>query len=301
MLSDIQRINHYSGIGSSSAPAALGLDQWCSEYELFCRLTDESFRPDLDGNTRIRLGNLFEPAICQASAEHWQLKLAEPDPQHTYRHADYPWILCHPDRLVVGENAVVEAKFRGAHMRRLYENDEPLDSELVQCHHQMLAGGFDRVYLAIVIGNEDERHFCIERSEPELDYLRQYLILWWHRHVVERVPPAASTLDDVKRKWPRTLPGKVQEVAAGTAQCIAKYRQLAEQIKELEHHRDALHVRISEAAGDAETLTHEGECIATYKEIVRRSLDISRLREAMPETVKQFEQSKTIRVLRPRI
>jgi predicted phage-related endonuclease len=76
---------------------------------------------------------------------------------------------------------------------------------------------------------------------------------------------------------------------------------LAEQIKELEQRRDALHVHISEAAGDAETITHMGECVATCKEIVRRSLDIARLREMQPNIAKQFEHSSTIRVLRPRI
>lgn len=303
MLSSTQIKAHYEGIGSSVVPAILGLESYVSEFEVWKQIVDPESRPDLSRVVPVRLGNAFEAAICDLAAQHWNIRTEEPNPLYTYRHPKETWALCHPDRLVwplTGPSkASIEAKLRGWRMRHLYAESAgaPLDSELAQVHWQMLVTGFERVYLAVIIGNEEERHWCIERSEADCEYLLNTVGEWWHRHVVQGNAPPAHTREDVRLKWPRTIPGKRVEVDAETARAVDWYRAYTVNSHDIEEERNRMYTLIAEAAGDAEELYYEGRRIATHRQVTRSGIDGEKLRRECPTIAEAYATTTTYRKL----
>lgn len=303
MLSQAQREAHYTGIGSSTAPAVLGLDPYCSEYQAWRQIVDPSARPDLSANLRVRLGNLFEGPICDNAAAHWRLTTVSPNENHTFRHEREAWALAHPDRLVLGPSGsfsgAIEAKFRGSAMRQRYRDNDgaPLDTELVQCHWQILVCGFECVYLAVILGNEEERHWRIERNEAECEYLLNTIGEWWHTYVIGNRAPRVNTALDARAKWPHAIEGKRIEVDQRIAQTIGEYRKLKSYQRELADTQDALYAEIVDAAGDAEELEHDGELIATYREHERADLDVDALLAQHPTLAQQYQRKSSYRKL----
>lgn len=300
MLSDKQRAAHYTGVGSSTVAAILGLDQHKTQYQVWTDVTAPEHVVLPGNDTRLRLGNLFEPAICQLSAEHWGFELWPPDPELTYRHPVHHWALCHPDMLVLDRHACVEAKFRGIRRRQEYEDKDgdPLDTELVQCHWILTVTGFEAVYLCVVLGNEEVRHWRIERSEAESAYLLEIIGQWWERHIVQGEPPPATTREDVRAKWPVARQGKAIELDDNIAHALTTYRSVVGEIAHLEQMRDTAYVHIVDAIGDAEELRIGGRTVATYRQATRHDIDVKRLKAEYPIVAELCEKENSYRTLR---
>jgi predicted phage-related endonuclease len=299
MLSPDQLRAHYSGIGSSTAAAIVGLDPWCTPFRAYQLLTDPSARPDLSRNLQVKLGNLFEDGICTLAAERWDLQLMPVNRNLTMYHPRVPHFLAHPDRVAANQNAAVEAKFRGHNMRRVYEENsgEPLDQEYIQCQWQCLVGGFEAVYLAVVLGNAEARHWRIEANASDMDLLANECGEFWERYVATRSPPDPQTEDDVRARFPISRAGKTVEASNIVANAVLDSLALRAKIDALQAQDDELRDLICAGFGEGEALRYDGRVIATFKSQTRNDIDVKRLREQAPDIAKTYARTNTHRVL----
>lgn len=186
------------GIGSSDAAAAVGLNPYKSQLELWMEKTgrDESL-PKLDPQDEespAYWGNVLEPIV----AWHYSKRsgnrvrrinavLQHPDPE-------LPWMLANIDREVIGADDVqiLECKTAGINGARLWKEGVPEYVQL-QVMHQLAVTGKQAADVAVLLGGQHLEIHRIERDESMIARLIDLERLFWDYVVSDTPPPADGT------------------------------------------------------------------------------------------------------------
>lgn len=158
-----------SYIGGSDAAAVLGLNAYASPYSVWCE--KKGITPDFLGNLATDVGTYLEEFIAQKFAQETGKKVRRNN--HCLFNDAYPWAMADIDRDIVGENAGLECKSTSALNLKQYKGGEYPARFYVQCVHYLAVTGYDRWYLAVLIGNSDFKIFTIERDEEEIAALME--------------------------------------------------------------------------------------------------------------------------------
>lgn len=281
------------GIGSSDAPAILGLDKYRGPFDVY---TDKISEESSDGSTRMmRLGTHLEDGIAQAYAEETGSEVTKPT--HMYAHDHRPWQLANVDRFTdnAGTLGVLEVKFS----TRYDDWDEgPPEGYEIQVMHQLAVTDLDYADLCALVGR-DLRVFRIDRDDAFISNLTEIEAAFWEQ-VGKREPPAvdARSGDSLKRLY-RDAIGAV-EIDPQLAHTVNALREAKAQIKALEAHHDELANIIKAAIGEHETATIAGVPVATWSKSVRSGFDKSRFELDYPELALEYVKAIPVRTLRPK-
>ena len=166
--------------------------------------------------------------------------------------------------------------------------DEIPDYYKTQVQHYMTVLGATSCDVAVLIGASDFRIYTIEH-DPELEEL---LIdaenEFWNEHVVPQVPPPPVTLDEMKVAFPVSKKAAV-ECTDDIWEHVEKLALVTDQLDELKEQEKKHKAAIQAAMGEADTLSHLGQIVATWKstKAVAR-FDSASLKSAMPDIYNQF-------------
>jgi putative phage-type endonuclease len=186
------------GIGSSDAAAAVGLNPYKSQLELWLEKTGrDSSLPKLDHNDEespAYWGNVLEPIV----AWHYSKRsgnrvrrinavLQHPDPKLS-------WMLANIDREVIGADDVqiLECKTAGINGARLWKQGVPEYVQL-QVMHQLAVTGKQAADVAVLLGGQHLEIHRIERDESMIARLIDLERLFWDYVVSDTPPPADGT------------------------------------------------------------------------------------------------------------
>jgi len=186
------------GIGSSDAAAAVGLNPYKSQLELWLEKTGrDTSLPKLDPQDEespAYWGNILEPIV----ATHYTKRsghrvrrinavLQHPDPK-------LPWMLANIDREVIGADDVqiLECKTAGINGARLWKEGVPEYVQL-QVMHQLAVTGKRAADVAVLLGGQHLEIHRIERDESMIARLVDLERLFWNYVVSDTPPPADGT------------------------------------------------------------------------------------------------------------
>jgi putative phage-type endonuclease len=186
------------GIGSSDAAAAVGLNPYKSQLELWLEKTGrDTSLPKLDPNDEespAYWGNILEPIV----AAHYSQRsgnrvrrvnavLQHPDPKLT-------WMLANIDREVIGADDVqiLECKTAGINGARLWKEGVPEYVQL-QVMHQLAVTGKQAADVAVLLGGQHLEIHRIERDESMIARLVDLERLFWDYVISDTPPPADGT------------------------------------------------------------------------------------------------------------
>ena len=186
------------GIGSSDAAAAVGLNPYKSQLELWLEKTgrDTSLPKldPLDEDSPAYWGNILEPIV----ATHYSKRsghrvrrinavLQHPDPK-------LAWMLANIDREVIGapEVQILECKTAGINGARLWKEGVPEYVQL-QVMHQLAVTGKQAADVAVLLGGQHLEVHRIERDESMIARLIDLERLFWDYVVSDTPPPADGT------------------------------------------------------------------------------------------------------------
>ena len=178
-------------IGGSDAASLLGLNPYSSPYALWAEKTGAIEPEDISEREAVRLGNYLEPYVAQRFTEITGKKVRREN--YILKNSDYPWAHANVDRLVVGEKAGLECKTTSALNLKKFKNGEYPANYYCQCMHYMAVTGYEKWYLAVLIGNHDFRIFEIHRDEDEIAALMAAEEQFWSC-VTSNTPPAIDGL-----------------------------------------------------------------------------------------------------------
>ncbi|PTQ89644.1 YqaJ viral recombinase family protein [Agitococcus lubricus] len=192
------------GIGGSDAAAAVGLNPYQSQLELWMiktgRFSEDnidseanhhsSVIPDID--SKMYWGQILEPIIAQHYTKVTGRKVRKVNAILQHADSDKSWMLANIDYRVVGSDEVqlLECKTAGEYGAKLWKDGVP---EYVECQvqHQLAVTGLQAADVCVLICGQQLKIYRIERDEELIAKLIELERLFWH-YVQSNIPPCAD-------------------------------------------------------------------------------------------------------------
>ena len=184
------------GLGSSDAAAAVGLNPYQSQLELWLIKTGRDAdlpKPDADDESSpMYWGNILEPIVAAHYTKHTGHKVRRINAVLQHPESDKSWMLANLDYAVVGADdvQVLECKTAGEYGARNWREGVP---EYVQCQvqHQLAVTGLQAADVCVLICGQQLKIYRIERDEELIAKLIELERLFWHC-VQSNIPPCAD-------------------------------------------------------------------------------------------------------------
>lgn len=279
------------GIGGSDAGAICGLNPWKSAVEVYLDKLGEL--PPVEDNERMRIGRDLEAYVAKRFEEATGKKVR----RHNFMeiHPDHDFMLANVDRKIVGENALLECKTTGSYSAKDWADGKvPAHYEL-QCHHYMAVTGAERVYIAVLIGNQEFKWETIERDEEVIENLIKIESDFWHDHVLAKEPPAPDGSEGYDKVLSSRYQGTDEEVIQldSVTDKLDRLDKIGELMDELKEEQKLHQQEIKALMGEHTVASVMGRKV-TWKPQIRRSFDSKRLREEQPDIYEAYcKESKS--------
>jgi len=283
------------GIGSSDAAAAVGLNPYKSQLELWMEKTGQDEQlPKVDPqdeSSPLYWGTLLEPIVAAHYTRRTGNKVRRVNA--VLQHPSEPWMLANLDREVMGtpEVQILECKTAGINGARLWKDGVPEYVQL-QVMHQLAVTGAQAADVAVLIGGQDLQVHRIERDEALIANLMALERQFWG-HVQRCEPPPADGSDSadvaLRALYPRDSGQTLDlsqdfEMSAAFSdllavrQVIANHNELEAQLKQ----------RIQQRMGEASQALFEGGDVSWKRSKDSLVLDTVRLLKEQPQLLEQY-------------
>ena len=281
MITEEQRIARQSGIGGSDAAAIMGLSPYATPLQLWLQKTGQAEPPNLDDAEPVQWGNVLEDPVAKEFARRLGIRLAKVNA--TLQHKDFPFMLGHLDRRVVGAPEIVEIKtVRGL------DDDAPRPDHVYQVRHYMAVTNMLRAHIVYLVAGQTLKHYIIERDgKIEQDMIAREREFW--QHVESHTPPPVMSALDARLLFEQGTEATTL-ADAKVMEAAARLRELRAYAKTLEGEIETCQAAIMAGMGDASTLLDaEGRTLATWKSAKpSRSFDRARFEKEQPELAERY-------------
>lgn len=248
------------GIGASDASAAIGLNPYKSQLELWMEKTgrdQEIPKPDPDDDsTPVFWGNVLEPIVAVQYAKKTGSKVRRINAVLQHPNPELHWMLANLDREVTGNPQVqiLECKTAGINGARLWKEGVP-EYVQVQVLHQLAVTGKQAADVAVLIAGQQLEVFRIERDETMIARLIELEKQFWHYVETDTPPPAdgsASADTALRCLFPRD-DGETVDLTENPElnQAYEELKQIRHEIAEQEKRESSLKHKLQQAMGES--------------------------------------------------
>ncbi len=287
------------GIGSSDAAAAVGLNPYKSQLELWLEKTGrDGDLPKTDPNDEtspMYWGTLLEPIVGSHYTRRTGNRVRRINA--VLQHPTYPWMLANIDREVTGapDVQILECKTAGINGSMLWREGVPEYVQL-QVMHQLAVTGKRAADVAVLLGGQELQVHRIERDDDLIDKLTTLEEQFW-RFVETDTPPPADGSESADRAlrclYPRDS-GRIIDLSEDRPMS-ALFSDLVN--VRLTLARDAetesqLKQRIQERMGDATRAIFETGEVTWKRSKDSTVLDVSALTEDHPDLTQTYVKTK---------
>ena len=248
------------GLGGSDAAAACGVSPWKTPYDLWLEKTQRATPDDLSDNEVVHFGTILEPVVAKEFESRTGLKVQRRNA--IFQSEENPFMIADIDRVIVGENAGLECKTTSAFNAEAWEGDKVPDNYMLQVQHYISVMGWERCYIACLIGGQKFVMKPIARNDALIDALIKTEKEFWEHNVLEDIAPAIRADDDITKLYPVQTDS---DLLAADDEAIEKARKILSldaQMKRLKASSDMLKNDLKLIVGD-----HAGiEGVCTWKQ-----------------------------------
>jgi len=266
MLTLEQKAIRRSGLGATDAAVVMGLSPYKTRYELWLEKTGRKEEEAILNDSRLRLRHAHEETIAREYAEQKNVKLKRVN--QTIYHEELPFMLCHLDRVVIGQKKIIECKSSSGFLRPVWGesgSDNAPIHYILQVQHQLACSGYDDADIAALIDIDDYRIYPMPRNAKIIAKIESECERFWHQHVLADVPPEPTNRADLKLMYPINN-GKFIEAGAKELRHIEHIKSLKEEIKTLETDKEETEKFLIEFIADNDGLIDiDGKTIVTFQ------------------------------------
>ncbi|WNB74580.1 YqaJ viral recombinase family nuclease [Methylomonas koyamae] len=290
------------GIGSSDAAAAVGLNPYKSQLELWLKKTGRDGNlPKTDPNDEdspAYWGNLLEPIVAAHYSRRTGNKVRRINAVLQHPHPSLLWMLANIDREVVGraEVQILECKTAGINGARLWKDGVPEYVQL-QVQHQLAVTGKAAADVAVLLGGQDLEIHRITRDDALIGRLIQLERHFW-QYVESDTPPPADGSESADlalrclypQDYGQTVDFRQDATLSAT---FADLVQVRLSLADLETQEAKLKQALQQAMGDASKAVFETGTVTWKKAKDSQVLDSKRLLQDQPDLLNQYATTKT--------
>ena len=287
------------GIGSSDAAAAVGLNPYKSQLQLWMEKTGrDGALPVVDPNddqSPMYWGTLLEPIVAAHYTRRSGHRVRRVNA--VLQHPEHSWMLANIDREVVGASDVqiLECKTAGIHGARLWRDGVPEYVQL-QVMHQLAVTGKQAADVAVLLGGQELQVFRIERDDTLIAQLVALEQQFWGYVERDQQPPAdgsASAELALRCLYPRdsgtTLDFSTDLEMSGVFSDLLAVREVITTQPALE---SQLKQRIQQRMGEATRAVFEIGEVSWKRSKDGTSLDTTQLLKEHPEMAQTYAVTK---------
>ncbi|MFI8614335.1 YqaJ viral recombinase family protein [Acidovorax sp. NPDC077693] len=288
------------GIGSSDAAAAVGLNPYQSQLELWVEKTGRApVAPPGDGGaddqSPMYWGSLLEPIVAAHYTRRTGNRVRRINA--VLQHPDHPWMRANIDREVMGASDVqlLECKTAGIQGAWLWRDGVPEYVQL-QVQHQLAVTGKQVADVAVLLGGQELQVFRIERDEELIAQLVRLEREFWGYVERDQQPPAdgSESADRALRAlYPRdsgtTMDLRQDLVMGAVFSDLLAVREVLTTQTALEAQ---LKQSIQQRMGDASRAVFDGGEVSFKRSKDGSTLDTDRLAREQPEIVRTYTVPK---------
>ncbi|NKA33034.1 endonuclease [Ralstonia solanacearum] len=284
-----------TGIGGSDAAAAVGLNPYKSQLELWLEKTGrdaELPKPDPNDTTEpVYWGTLLEPIVAAAYTQQAGHRVRKVNA--VLQHPTIPFMLANLDREVVGapDVQILECKTAGEFGARHWRDGVP-EYVTLQVQHQLAVTGKRAADVAVLLCGQALEVHRIERDDDLIARLIPLEAQFWH-YVETDTPPPGDGSESADRAlrclYPRDSGGTVdfsddRQLSAAFADLVA----VREQIEAQEVAAAKLKQAIQHAMGDASRALFETGEVTFKRSKDGTTTDLERLLADHPDLAQQY-------------
>lgn len=287
------------GIGSSDAAAAVGLNPYKSQLELWMEKTDRDVKtPEADNaeglDSPLHWGTVLEPVVAWHYAKRTGHRVRRVNA--ILQHPDHNWMLANLDREVLGspDVQVLECKTAGIHGAKLWRDGVPEYVQL-QVMHQLAVTGQYAADVAVLLGGQSLEIHRLERDEALIERLIALERDFW-RYVETDTPPPAdgsrSAGEALRNLYPKDN-GTVLDGAEDASLCHAfdELLEVRQRLETAKQQEAQLKHRLQQAMGEA-TFARFPNGSLTWKQASETSrVDLKQLQQDHPELCARYLRS----------
>ncbi len=286
-------------IGGSDAPVILGVSPWKSPYKLFLEKTGQITEDDLSQNERVQCGIMLEDVV----AAMYTRKTGSPTRRMNNRrlNIDYGFpMVAQVDRLVTRQNKILEIKTTDSFCSDQWGEEGTDDVPLnyySQVQHQMAVVGMKHADLAVLIGGNTLKIYHLTYHKEFVVRMLDAERTFWNQCKSNEAPEPIS-VDDASLRWSKA-PSVPVYGTEEDGMLAAMYIELAERIDAVKAKQDEVKLELLkklENLGD--TLIVDGTAIATWKNQTSSRLDVTAIKNDLPEIARQYTKATESRVFR---
>lgn len=290
-----------TGIGGSDAAAAVGLNPYQSQLELWMIKTGrEDQLPKVDpedDSSPMYWGNVLEPIVASHYAKRTGRKVRRVNAVLQHPDKDKAWMLANLDYSVVGSSDVqiLECKTAGEFGARLWRDGVP---EYVQCQvqHQLAVTGKAAAEVCVLLCGQEIQIHRIERDDALIERLIELERRFWE-YVETDTPPPADGSESAGEALRYLYPQDNGEVVDFTddPHLSDVFDQLVTargELKALALHEERLKQTLQQAMGEATRASFLRGSISWKRSKDSSALDTRALLQDLPELMREYSVTR---------
>ncbi len=286
------------GIGSSDAAAAIGLNPYKSQLELWMEKTGrspvEASNDEPSQDSALHWGTVLEPIVAEQYALRTGFKVRRVN--SVLRHPTKPWMLANLDREIVGQDEVqvLECKTAGINGARLWRDGVP-EYVQVQVMHQLAVTGQHAADVAVLLGGQKLEIHRIERNEAMIEKIALLEQHFW-TFVETDTPPPADSSDSAGQalRWlfptdnTKTVDFRQDAVLSDT---FYRLIELRSKISQLSDQEASMRHQIQQEMGHASVALFQNGRVSWKQAKPSTRIDTTRLKAEHPELIAAYVQT----------
>ncbi|MGW7932594.1 YqaJ viral recombinase family nuclease [Staphylococcus xylosus] len=285
------------GIGGSDAGAILGVNKWKSPLQLYFE-KNGMYEVKQSENEFIYWGHVLEDVVAKEFTMRTGKKVRRVN--QMFVHPEHDYMIANIDRAVVGENALLECKTTSEFNKDAWKNDEIPSSYLAQVQHYLAVTGYEKAYIAVLIGGNKFIWKEIEKDEELIDYIIEQEQDFWNRYILgDEMPPMDGsdvTADFLKEQYTDSVDNQI--ILDNNAETIIKA------LDAIKGEEDDLKERKQKYENELKAKLAENEVgvtdshKVTWKKQTQSRFDKKAFEQDYPDLAKQYTKEASRRVFR---
>ncbi|MFV3372484.1 YqaJ viral recombinase family protein [Pseudomonas sp. NY15435] len=289
------------GIGSSDAAAAVGLNPYKSQLELWLEKTgrDSSLpRSDADDEeSPTYWGNILESIVARHYTQRTGNRVRRINAVLQHPDTKLDWMLANIDREVTGveDVQILECKTAGINGARLWKEGVPVYVQL-QVMHQLAVTGKQAADVAVLLGGQQLEIHRIERDDELIHWLIELEKEFWG-YVQHDTPPPADGSDSAERALRCLYPqdqGRTLDFSKDAALSAAfdELKSVRATLDRQSKREAELKQQLQQAMGDASRAVFANGMVSWRKAKDSVTLDVSQALKEKPYLLARYPTTK---------